>query len=251
MPKTLSSCIGALWLGTALAATLFPPSALAQSDDPGLVRALETNSPQIENTYYLEATFNNDTSARHGAYLYGEGLFALGKDWAVEADFPSFITLQPLGQNPLVLEPIGLFLRYEAWHMGGWNDEEAGTFSIQAGGSYGFSNPTFPWIGSSWTVEALGGYRIGRFFLQADYGYQGGIDPKVQSQWRFNTALGYRLTTEWYIQAEADGLASFDGVSWSYIPQIAFQPGDWLFEFGESIGNSPSGFTELMVARAF
>jgi hypothetical protein len=225
----------------------------AQSDDPGLIRALQTDSAQIETTYYLETTFNNDTSPHHGVYLYGEGLFALGKDWGLEADFPNLITLEPLGQNPAVLMPVGLFVRYEAYHFGGWNDEEAGVFSIEAGGSYGFSNSTFPWIGSSWLVEALGGYRMGRLFLQADYDYQGGIDSKVPSQWQFNTDLGYRMTTEWYLQVEADFSASssFSDTSWSYVPQIAFQPGDWLFEFGESVADSPSGFTELMVARAF
>jgi hypothetical protein len=233
---------------------LLPTLSFEQEDDPGFIRAIETDSPAIENTYYLQATFNNDTSPYHGLYLYGEGLFSLSKDWGLEADFPTLLTRQPLGQVPLVLGPIGLFLRYEAWHFGGWNSETAGAFSIQAGGSYGVSNTTFRSVGSSWTLEALGGYRVGRLFLQAEYGYQGGIDPKVSSEWQLNNALGYRLGGDWYAQVESDFTAVTSpksDVSWSVMPQIAFQPGEWLFEWGESIGSSPAGFTELMVARTF
>ncbi|HJT24469.1 MAG TPA: hypothetical protein VJ873_07815 [bacterium] len=235
-----------------LGCALFPSLSMAQSDDPGLVRALDTDSPQIENTYYVETTFNNDFSPHHGLYLYGEGLFTLSKDWGVEADFPDLVTLDPLGKYPVGLMPFGVFVRYEAWHFGGWNDETAGALSFQAGGSYGFPNTFYRWIGSSWSLEALGGYRMGRVFVQADYTYQGAIDPQVQSQWQFNQSIGYRLTTNWYVQVEADisASASFDDISWTYMPQIAFQPGDWLFEFGENIGEGPAGYTELMVARA-
>ena len=37
--------------------------------------------------------------------------------------------------------------------------------------------------------------------------------------------------------------------SFIFIPQIAFQPGDWLFEWGEAFYGS-SVYTDLMVARA-
>ncbi|HEV2355504.1 MAG TPA: hypothetical protein VGR89_14745, partial [Puia sp.] len=102
------------------------------------------------------------------------------------------------------------------------------------------------------TLEAIGGYRIGRVFAQADYAYQGAIDPQVQSQWQFNQSLGYRLTNQWYVQVEADISASpaFGNVSWTYTPQIAFQPGDWLFELGEVVGEGSAGYTEIMVAPA-
>lgn len=150
--------------------------------------------------------------------------------------------------------PIGLYLRYEFYHFGGWSSETAGAFSIEAGGAYGFSNKTFPWIGSSWSLEALGGYRMGKFFLQGNYSYQGGIDPQVPNEWQANTGLGYNLGSDWYIQGEADFTAvtgSFNGFSWVYIPQVAFQPGEWLFELGESLNETPAGVTELMVARTF
>ena len=251
-PKSCIKVTFLIWV--VLGGSLFlPASAWSQEEDTGLLRSLQTDSPMVENTYYLQATFNNDTSPYHGLYLYGEGLFALAKDWGVEANFPTLLTKQPLGQNPAVLGPIGLSLRYEAWHFGGWSSPTAGAFSIQGGGAYGFSNKSFPSVGSSWSLEALGGVRVGKFFLQGNYGYQGGIDSRVSDEWQANTSLGWRLGSDWFVQAEADFSASSgpsNGTSWSYIPQIAFQPGDWLFEFGESLNGSPRGFTEFMVARA-
>ncbi len=187
-------------------------------------------------------------------YLYGEGLFVLAKDLGLELDFPTLLTEEPLGQGPAVLGPIGLNLRLEFYRFGGWSSETAGSFSIEGGGAYGFSNSTFPWVGSRWSVEALGGYRVGKFFLQGNYGYQGRIDPKVPDEWQANTGLGYSLGSNWYLQAEADFSAlmgTFNNSSWSFVPQIAFQPDEWLFELGESFNESPAGVTELMVARTF
>ncbi|HTA76413.1 MAG TPA: hypothetical protein VK791_04585 [bacterium] len=235
-------------------AQVFTPSFLsAQENDPGIIRTLEIDSPQIENSYYLLASFDNDTSPRHWLYLYGEGLFALNQDWALEADFPNLTTQYPLGQVPVILSPIGLNLRYQFYHFGGWSSETAGAFSIEAGGAYAFPNTTFPWVGSSWSVNLLGGYRVGKFFIEGNYGYQGKIDPQVSNQWKANTGLGYHFSRDWYIQAEADltVITSANNASWSFLPQIAFQPDDWLFELGESLNESPAGVTELMVARTF
>ena len=218
------------------------------------MRTLEIDSAQVENAYYLEATYDNNTSSHPLFYLYGEGLFTLVQDLGLEADFPTLDALEPLGQGPAILGPIGLYLRYEFYHFGGWSSETAGAFSLEGGGAYGFSNSTFPWIGSSWSLEALGGYRFGRLFLQGDYSYQGGIDPQVPNLWQANTGLGYHFALDWYIQGEADFTAvtrPFHNSSWSFIPQVAFQPGDWLFELGEALNESPSGVTELMVARVF
>ncbi len=233
----------------------FLPSVLsAQENDPGILRALETDSPQIENTYYLEGSSNNDTSAHHWLYLYGEALFALGGDWGLEVDFPNLDTQYPLRGAPLILAPIGLNLRYEFYHFGSWSSETAGAFSIEGGGAYGFPNSGFPWIGSSWSAEILAGYRMGKFYGEGNYGYEGGIDAHVPSQWQANTALGYHLSRDWYVQVEADltaVTAPASNSSWSFIPQIAFQPGEWLFELGEALNESPAGVTELMVARTF
>jgi hypothetical protein len=239
------------WWG---APALLPSTCFAQEDDPGLIRTLGTDSASVENAYYLETTFNNDSSSNRLFYLYGEGLFTLIKDLGLEVDFPTLLTEEPLGRGPAVLGPIGLNIRWEFYHFGGWTSEEAGAFSIEGGGDYGISNSTFPWIGSSWSLEALGGYRLGKFFLQGNYGYQGGIDPKVPSEWQADTGLGYSLGSNWYIQAEADFTditAPYPNSSWTYIPQLAFQPDEWLFELGEALNQSPGGVTELMVARTF
>jgi hypothetical protein len=233
---------------------LLPSVLLAQENDPGILRTLEIDSPQIENTYYLEASSDNDTSTHHWAYLYGEALVALGGDWGIEVDLPNLETQYPLGQKSVGLDAVGLNLRYEFYYFGGWTSETAGAFSIEAGGAYGFPNSTYPWIGSSWSVEILGGYRIGKFYAEGNYGYQGAIDAHVASQWQANTGLGYHLSRDWYIQMEADFAATTTAPTtstWSYIPQIAFQPGEWLFELGEALNETPAGVTELMVARTF
>jgi hypothetical protein len=240
----------ACWITQAL----LPSELLAQENDPGIIRTLETDSAQIENSYYLSASFDNNAAPTHWLYLYGEGLFALGKDWGIEADFPNLTTQYPLGQVPLILSPIGLNLRYEFYHFGGWDSETAGAFSIQGGGAYAFPNTTFPWMGSSWSVNILGGYRVGKLYLEGNYGYQGGIDSQILNQWKANTGLGYHLSRDWYLQVEADFTAVTSpnsNSSWSFLPQIAFQPDDWLFELGESLNESPAGVTELMVARTF
>ena len=223
-------------------------------EDPGLIRALQTDSAHVENSYYILASFQNDTTPYHWVYLYGEGLFVLGKDLGLEADFPLLDTWEPLGTQPVVLGPIGLNLRYEFYHFGGWSSETAGAFALSGGAAYGIANKDFPWIGSSWTLEVLGGYRIGKFFLQGNYGFQGRIDPQVSSIWSANTALGYHFLPDWYLQTEADlsdTLEDFGGATWTFIPQIAFQPDEWLFEFGECFNVSPVGITEIMIARTF
>ncbi len=239
---------------TACGVTLLRPSTLfAQENDPGILRTLGTDSAQIENTYYLEASFDNDAAPYHWLYLYAEGLLALGKDWGLEVDFPNLTTQYPLGQEPVILSPVGLNLRYEFYHFGGWASETAGAFSIEGGGAYAFPNTTFPGIGSSWSINLLGGYRVGKCYLEGNYGYRGGID-QVLSQWKADTGLGYHFSRDWYLQAEADftaTTASISNSSWSFVPQIAFQPGEWLFELGESLSQSPASATEVMVARTF
>jgi len=254
MPNLKASVRMPLCFSLLLGFVLCLQAARAAEDDPGLLRTLQTDSANIENTYYLLTWFNNDTSPYHGVYLYGEGLLALGKDLGVELDFPTLDTIQPFGKEPLIMGPIGLYGRYEFYHFGAWNSETAGAFSLQAGAAYGFPNKTFKWIGSSWSIEALGGYRAGKVFFQGNYGFQGGIDPQVQSMLKANSAVGFNLGSDLFIQGEADVTivtAPFANSSCALVPQIAFQPGEWLFEFGEAFNTVPMGFTEIMVARTF
>ena len=244
-PKSSFRC--ALFWGFLLVLAHAPQVTWAESEDPGLIRALWTDSAPLENSYYFLTWIDNEDPFLREVYFYGQGQAALAQEWGIVLDFPTLTTGKPLG-------PIGLFVRYEAAHFGGWNDETAGAFSLQAGGSYGFPDKSFPSIGSSWAVKALGGYRFGRVFLQGDCGYQGGIDPHVRSRVQANFGLGYHFTTEWFFQVESDFSAitsPASGTTWSIVPQVAFQPGDWLLEFGEAMGTSPSGFSELMIARVF
>ncbi len=227
----------------------------AQEADPGLIRALNTDSASVENAYYLWATVDNDSSPYHWLYLYGEGVFGLNKDWGIELDFPTLEDIDPLGTYPLGLGPVGLNLRYEAYRFGSWNSETAGVISFQAGGAYGPPNRTYRYIGSSWTLKVLAGYRVGKLFAQGNYAFQGGIDPQSLSMASANTSLGYGLGSNWYIQAEGNFYAvtaPFHDSSWTFVPQLAFQPGDWLFEFGEAFNDdNPTGTTEILAARTF
>lgn len=229
-------------------------AAWAQVDDPGLIRGLETDSASVENAFYLWTAFNNDSSPYHGVYLYGEGIFDLGRDWGLETDFPTLLTKTPLGEVPVVLGPIGFYARWEPLHFGGWDSDTAGVLSLKAGGAYGASNDVFPRVGSSWTLEVLGGYRVGPLFFQGNYGYTGGLDTRVAGQWKANTDIGCGLGSDWYVQAETD-FSLQEGAkvvtSWAVIPQVAFQPDEWLFEIGESLNGSPAGTTEILAARTF
>jgi hypothetical protein len=237
--------------------TLLPLCALGEEGDPGLIRALETDSASVENAYYLWAVVDNDTAPYHYIYLYGEGVAALAKDWGLEVDFPNLDTWDPLGRYPLVLAPIGLYLRYEALHSGSWSSETGYVLSFQAGAAYEVPQKTFEYLGSSWSVKVLAGYKLGMWFAQGNYGFQGGIDPDSLTQFTANTGLGYSLGSNWYLQAEADFYditAPSNAVDsdWTFLPQVAFQPGDWLFELGEAFNDDhPQGLTEILAARTF
>lgn len=219
-------------------------------------RSLWTESPTVENTYYFQAAVNNDFSPWRGIYFYGGGSVALGKDWGLDFDFPTIYTLHPFGQEPAVLGPIGLFARYCFARYGEWTGPEEGVFSVEAGGSYGVASTLFPFFGSSLSAEVLGAWRWGRVYLQGNLGYNAGLDPQVEDELFVNTVVGWRMDHEWYLQA--DGTLSilttgaFQGTSKYLVPQVAFQPGDWLFTLGEAFRvDSSTVYTEFQVARAF
>lgn len=231
--------------------------AAAEENDPGLIRAINTDSASVENAYYFWAAFDNNTAPYHDFYLYGEGIATLAKDWGLEVDFPNLDTWYPLGQYPLVLGPIGLYLRYEALHSGSWSSETGYVLSIEAGGAYEVPQHTFYYLGSSWSVKVLAGYKLGNWFAQGNYAFQAGIDPNSLTQFTANTSLGYRLGSNWYLQAEADlyditAPAPAVDSGLTFLPQVAFQPGEWLFEVGEAFNDDhPQGMTEILAARTF
>ncbi|HET9869967.1 MAG TPA: hypothetical protein VFR02_05675, partial [bacterium] len=171
----------------------------------------------------------------------------------LEADLPNLSTKTPLGEVPLILGPTGLYARWEPFHFGGWNSSTAGALSFKAGGAYAEANSVFSRIASSWTLAVLGGYRLGPWFVQGNYGYNGGFDGRA-GEWQAHTDLGLGLGSDWYVQTELDldlREGPTGGASWTLLPQVAFQPGEWLFEFGESFNGSPAGYTEILAARTF
>jgi hypothetical protein len=152
---------------------------------------------------------------------------------------------------------VGLDLRYCFYQFGAEDTRDAGVFSLQAGGAYVFPNSSFRRLDSSLGLEALGGYRLDNAFIQGNYGFNDAADSNGVSDWFANTSLGYALTFSWFIQFEGDfsQSAASNGVhppgQWTWIPQIGFQTGDWLFEAGEELNNNPVSTTDLLIARAF
>jgi hypothetical protein len=253
LSKTTSLFLISLFLSAS--SPFFLGAASGQENTPGLIRAIGTDSSSIENAFYLWTTIDNDTSPYHWAYLYGEGVFALGKELGLEVDFPNLLTYTPLGEYPLALGPTGLYLRYEALHSGNWSSETAGSLSFQAGAAYAQPLKPYRYLGSSFTLKALGGYRWGNFFVQGNYAFQGGIDPQSLTMWQANNAFGYSLGGPFYVQLEANlyaVTAPFNDASWTVTPQLAFQQDEWLLEFGEALNDEhPAGQTQVLIARAF
>jgi len=247
--RSLSSLIALSFL-----ALIAPCQSLAD-DDPsrGMLRSLNIDNPAVQNTYYLSASVNNDMSAGHYYYLYGEGLFALGKDWGLEADLPEIIGRQPLGQGPAAFESVGLDLRYVAYQFGTSDSDEAGVFSIQAGGDYAFPDARFKFLSGSLTPELLGGYRSGKWFIQGNYGFNEMVDRESGNNLFANTGLGYSLSGDWFLQVEANYTDFLNdpklGTQWIFVPQVAFVTGDWLFELGEELNESNAGTTDLLIAH--
>lgn len=235
----------------------WPPVAVAEENDPGLIRAINTDSASVENAYYAWVSFDNDMRPYGDFFLYGEGVATLAKDWGLEVDFPDLYTWYPLGEYPLFMTPIGLDLRYEVLHSGSWSSENGYVVSLQAGGAIRVSSEILDYQGDSWNVKVLAGYKLGKWFAQGNYGFQGGLEPGTLSQFTADTDLGYSLGSNFFLQAEADfysiiAPASAVDSDWSFTPQVAFQPGEWLFEAGEAFNDDhPKGLTQVLAARTF
>lgn len=222
-----------------------------------MIRTINIDGASVQNIYYLSAYMDNNTSPGHYLYLYGEGLLALDKDWGLVVNFPDILARQPLGQGPSALGPVGVSLRYVFYQFGTSDSETAGVFSAQAGGAFVIPNSKFQFLSGSLTPQVLGGFRLGKWFLQGNYGYNAMVDHPDVNNLFLNTSLGYTLNPEWFLQIEGnfiDNTILDDGTrgsQWTLVPQVAFQTGDWLFELGEEIEDSSLDSTELLIARAF
>jgi hypothetical protein len=253
--KKITPWLLALFLGP------FTFQAFADDDDPsrGMIRTINIDGAAVQNTYYLEASMDNNTSPGHYLYLYGEVILALDKDWGLVVEFPNILARQPLGQGPSALGPVGLSLKYVFYQFGTSDSETAGVFAAQAGGAFVIPNSRFPFMNGSLTPEVLGGFRLGKWFLQANYGYNEMPDHPNLNNLSLDTSLSYSLNSDWFLQCEGNFTDNTfldngaRGSQMTLVPQIAFQTGDWLFEFGEEfeLNASTSATTDLLVARAF
>lgn len=234
--------------------TIFPASWLRaetmdrDDDSLGITRAINIDEASVETALYLIPSIDNDFSQGHIINLQDESVFALTGHWGLEVDFPQVLIQQPLGQGSAALGPIGLGFRYRGYQFGTENSETAGVFSAEAFGAYWATpNSQFQDIGSTLTFELLEGFRWGKAFLQGNYGYNTALDSNTQNSWFANSALGYPLSDKWVVQMEADFTAN-PAVQWTFVPQIGFKTGHWLFEVGEALNASgPGTATDLIV----
>jgi hypothetical protein len=224
----------------------------------GMEEAINVDEAWVENGLFLFVFADNDFSKGHSFNLEGEWSHLFDPSFGMELEFPQVLTVQPLGQAPAALGPIGLSLRYVYYQFGTENSLTAGVFSLQAGGAY-WATPDnrFLGVGSSLTAAAFSGFRYDRIFLQGNFGYSANLNQSVFSGWMANTALGVLIGHQWLVQVEADYSSNAvmdadDGISgsqWVFIPQIGFKTGELFFELGEQMNATPSGTTALLIER--
>ena len=215
-------------------------------DRPTLTRAINIDEASVINSIYIVGSIDNDFSQGHLINLEGEGLFRLAKDWGLDITFPQVILQQPLGQGGAALGPIGGGLRYVFAKFRNRDADSMGVFSIQAQASYWATpNDQFDGVGSNYTLQGLAGVRWGWFYVQGNYGYNGGFDSKFQDVWFANSALGYALSAHWALQVEADYSGFFipGGLEgeWQMVPQLGFKTDGWLLEAGVAFNPSQTG----------
>ncbi len=231
----------------------------SEADRPTMTRAINIDEASVDSAVYVTGSIDNDFSQGHTIDLEGEGLFRLDQDWGLDVTFPQVLLQQPLGQGPAALGPLGAGLRYVFQRVKTEDGQVGGIFSLEAQGFY-WATPDnqFPGTGSGYTLQGLGALRVGRVYLQGNYGYNGAFDQMVTPSWFANSSLGYALGAHWALQVEADytgqvlpgngGLAG----QWTLVPQIGFKTDGWLWEVGEAFNPSQAGTaTDLIIERNF
>jgi hypothetical protein len=223
--------------------------AAASQESPEMTRPINIDFAGLGNFYYLTGSFNNSNTAGGSAELEGEALLKLDRDWGLDLVFPIAYLQEPIGQGPAALGPLGggprfIFARFR--------DEDGGAqgvFSVQAQ-AFGWATPDDRFDGDgSYSLTALGAVRIGRTYLQGNYGYNGAFDSNFTPSFFASNALGYALNGQWNVQVEADWtedlLPDNGGTSseWVLVPQIGFQTDGWLFEAGLGFTLDQAGTT--------
>ncbi len=249
--KNLFSRLGSFSraLGLAAAIAFFAGAAKAQ-EVPTITRAINLDEAEVSSVYYVTGSIDNSNAAGTFTNLQGEGLIHLARDWGLDITFPDLLLEEPLGHGPAALGPLGGGPR---WVFGRFHDPDGGAggvFSLEAQGFY-WATPDsrFPGVGSSYTFQALDAVRMGRVFLQGNYGYNGALDNNFTANWFAFTALGYALGAHWAIQVEGDWtdnlLPDNGGTSsqWVLVPEVGFKTGGWLFEVGLGVTPGQTGTT--------
>ncbi len=235
--------IQAAWMAAAL---LVSAPLLAGGDpDLGMSRSLGIEEAWVENSAYLTAGLDDDTSAGNTLGLAGEAEFAFNPSLGGEVDFPGVVMRQPLGAAPSTLAPLALGLRAVALRFGDDASPQAGLLSLEAEGSYWIKPQTaaFPDLGSALTAEGMAGWRWGRVFAQGEYGYNSALGGQGSPGWFANTSLGFRAGL-FRPQVEADfaGQAPADdapAAQCTLVPQLGLDAGDWYWEAGEGFTFTP------------
>jgi len=228
----------------------------------GMTRSLNIEEAWVENAAYVFSNLDNDLSAGHAWELMGEWDFAFNPMFGGELDFPEVTMQQPLGNAPSTLAPVALGFRFVPLQFGTPESDMAGVLGIEAEGAYWFSPQydNFPGLGNSLTLEAMGGWRAGKVFLQGLGGYTSNLGQGAVSGGFVNVGLGWSMIPQWTPQFEVDfnDTTLLDdgsvGTQWTLLPQIGFQSGEWTLEVGEEFGFVQNAFqpdtaTILMIER--
>ncbi len=229
-------------------------SSAPEADRPTLTRAINIDEASIVNSVYVVGSVDNDFSLGHQIVLSCEGIIRLERDWGLDLSFPQALLLDPLGQGSAALGPIGAGLRYCFAKFKNPNGNSAGVFSLEAQGFYWATpNSRFSGVGSDYVLTGLMGVRVGRFYVQGNYGYEGAFDQNFQPDWFAFSSLGYALGAHWALQVEADYTGAVipdnGGIDseWALVPQLGFKTDGWLIEVGESFNPSQAGTTSDFV----
>jgi hypothetical protein len=234
-----------LWPGLSWAGPNSSPE-----EPPTITRAINIDEAGLSNLYYVVGSVDNRFAQGGLMNLSGEALLQLSNDWGLDLVIPDVVIQEPLGQGPAAMGPLGGGPRWVFGRFHAPKGEAGGVFSLEAQ-AFDWATPDsrFPGLASSYTIQALGALRVGRVYLQGNYGYNGAFDSGFTPCWSAFTALGYALGAHWALQVEGDFtdtiLPSGGGMSgqWVLVPQLGFKDGGWLIEVGLGLTPGQSGTT--------
>lgn len=220
----------------------------ASSEEPSsMTRAINIDEAGVGNFYYVVGSIDNSDAPGSLINLQGEGLLKLDPNWALDVVFPDVVLQKPLGKGPAALGPLGGGPRWVFERFRSPDGGSSGVFSLEAQ-AFGWATPDnrFQEDGS-YSLQALGAFRLGRIYLQGNYGYNGAFDSNFTPNWFAFTALGVALGAHWAIQVEGDFtdtiLPNNGGMSsqWTWVPQLGFKTDGWLLEAGLGL---PAGVSD-------